>query len=165
MRSKGSAHELEQRRLLAVRRIRDGWTQRAVAEFLGVSERAVGRWAAAHRAAGDDGLKAKPHPGRRPYLTAGQEAEVLAWLRRPATAFGFPTELWTARRVAKLIADRLGVAFAPDYLREWLTARDHSPQKPATRPRERDQAATDRWASAEWAGVQKKRRRRARTSC
>jgi transposase len=62
MRSKGSPLELEQRLRLAVRRVHDGWSQRDVAAFLGVSERAVGRWAAAHRAKGGDGLRAHRRP-------------------------------------------------------------------------------------------------------
>ena len=164
MRSKGTASELEQRRRLAVRRVAEGWTQRAVAAFLGVSERAVGRWVAAHRAAGADGLTAKPYAGR-PRLTPDQDLRVLAWLLRPATAFGFPTALWTARRVAKLIADRLGAEFHPDYLRRWLRARGYSPQKPETRARERDQPAIDRWVAEDWPRLQKKRGGKARTSC
>jgi transposase len=165
MRSKGSPLELEQRRRLAVRRVRDGWAQKEVAAFLGVSERAVGRWVAAWRAHGDGGLRAQPHPGGPARLTADQELEALACLHQPATAFGFPTALWTARRVARVIADRFGVAFHPDYLRAWLRARGYSPQKPARRARERDRQAVERWAAEQWLRLQKKRRTRARTSC
>jgi transposase len=164
MRSKGSAAELEQRRRLAVRRVHEGWKQGDVAAFLGVSGRAVGRWVAAERRHGDDGLRARPHPGGAPRLTDAQAAEVLACLLRPAEEFGFPTALWTARRVARLIADRFGVAYHPDYLREWLRRRGCSPQKPERRARERDQAAIDRWAAEDWPRLQKKRRTRTRTS-
>jgi transposase len=164
MRSKGSASELEQRRRLAVRRVAEGWKQKDVAAFLGVSERAVGRWLAAHRAAGDDGLKAKPHPGRAPYLTADQEREVLAWLVQPATAFGYPTALWSARRVADRIARQFGVPYHPNYLRAWLAQRALSPQKPARRARERDPAAIDRWLAEGWPALKKKQPRNRRTS-
>jgi transposase len=157
MRSKGSAQQLEERRRLAIRRVNDGWTQREVAAFLGVSERAVGAWVAAWRSKGDDGLKAKPHPGRAPFLTAPQEQEVLGWLAQPPTSFGFPDELWTARRVAQLIKDRLGVAFHPNYLREWLSKREHSPQRPAKRARERDEPAIARWVKKDWPRLKKKR--------
>jgi transposase len=165
LRSKGSAAELEQRRRLAVQRVHDGWLHKDVAAFLGVSERAVGRWGAAHRAHGDDGLQAKPAPGGKPRLTDDQALQVLACLLRPATAFGFPSDLWTSRRVAQLVADRFGVRFHPDYLREWLRQRGYSPQKPAGPARERDQAAIDRWAAQDWPRLQKKRRRKAPTSC
>jgi transposase len=164
MRSKGSAHELEQRRLLAVRRVRDGWTQKDVAEFLGVSPRAVGAWVAAWRRGGDGALGAKPHPGAAPRLSAAQEADVLGCLRRPAADFGFPSDLWTARRVAQLIADRHRVAFNPDYLRQWLAKRHYSPQKPAGRPRERDEEAIAGWAADGWQRLKKKRRRKRPTS-
>ena len=147
-----------------MRRVKDGWTQKAVAEFLGVSERAVSGWVATHRKAGDAGLRARPHPGRKPFLTPAQEKEVLGWLGRKPTEFGFPTDLWTARRVADLIARKLKVKFHPNYLREWLTKRDFSPQKPARRARERDQAAIDRWVAEDWPRIQKKRRRRTPTS-
>ena len=164
MRSKGSAADLEQRRRPAVQRVREGRTQKDVAAFLGVSERAVGRWVAAHRAHGDGGLQARPHPGGAPRLTDAQRSEALACLLQPATAHGFPTALWTARRVAKLIADRCGVEYHPDYLREWLRRHGYSSQKPETRARERDPAAIDRWRDAEWPRLQKKRRRKAPTS-
>jgi transposase len=158
MRSKGSAAELEARRRLAVQRVRDGWAQKAVADFLGVSERAVNGWVAAHRRGGDDGLAAKPHPGPAPYLTPSQERRVLGWLAKKPTAFGYRTDLWTARRAADLIRTRLGVAFNPNHLGEWLTRRGFSPQKPAKRARERDQAAIDRWVAGDWPRIQKKRR-------
>ncbi len=64
-----------------------------------------------------------PHPGRRPFLSPEQEAEALGWLTRKPTAFGFRTDLWTAARVAQLIEEKFGVAFHPNYLREWLTKR------------------------------------------
>src|SRR5262249_12370963 len=76
MRSKGSAQQLEERRRLAVRRVNEGWAQRQVAEFLGVSERAVGAWVAARRSRGDDRLKARPPPRRQPFLTAQHEQKV-----------------------------------------------------------------------------------------
>ena len=164
MRSKGSAQQLEQRRRLAVQRVNEGWKQKDVAAFLGVGQRTVGRWVAAYRSAGDDGLLAKPSPGRRPFLTPDQEQQVLAWLLKKPTEFGFPTDLWTARRVARLIQDRFGVAFHPNYLREWLAKRRLSPQKPAERARERDGAAIDRWVGHDWPALQKKRRKSRRTS-
>src|SRR4051812_18968313 len=128
MRSKGSAGELERRRLLAVQRVGEGWAQKDVAALLGVSPVTVNRWVARHRAGGPEALKARPHPGRRPFLTPEQEFEALAWLVQPATAFGFPTALWTTRRLAQLVRGRFGVRFHPNYLAEWLTRRRFSPQ-------------------------------------
>lgn len=155
---------MEARRLTAVRRVGDGWSQKDVAEFLGVHPVTVAKWVARHRAGGDDGLKAKPTPGRPRYLAPDQERQVLGWLADPATRHGYPTDLWTARRVADLIRRRLGVRFHPHYLREWLSKRGYSPQKPARRARQRDQEAIDRWVREDWPRIQKRRGRSTPTS-
>jgi transposase len=164
MRSKGTAAELESRRQLAVARVNEGWAQKDVAAFLGVHPVTVAKWVARHRADGDEGLKAKPTPGRPRFLTEAHERQVLGWLNEPPTKHGFDTDLWTARRVAELIRKKFGVRFHPNYLREWLTQRNHTPQKPARRARQRDQAAIDRWVAEDWPRIQKRRPRTTRTS-
>jgi transposase len=164
MRSNGTAAELEARRRLAVERVNDGWTQRDVAAFLGVHPVTVAKWVARYRAAGDDGLRAKPTPGRPRFLTPGQERQVLGWLAEKPTRHGFRTDLWTARRVAELIRRRFGVRFHPHYLREWLRKRGYTPQKPARPARQRNQPAIDRWTQEDWPRVRKKRPRTTPTS-
>lgn len=156
MRSKGSAAELEARRRLAVQRVAEGWKRTDVAAFLGVHPETVGEWVRAHKAGGDAALAAKPHPGRKPFLTPDQERQVLGWLADPPTRHGFRTDLWTARRVAHLIEKRFGVRFHPHYLREWLAKRDYTPQKPARRAKQRDDAAIDRWVKEDWPRIQKR---------
>jgi transposase len=157
--------ELEARRRLAVRKVNEGRSQKDVADFLGVHPVTVAKWVAAYRASGDDGLAARPTPGRPRFLTPDQEAQVLAWLVRKPTAFGFRTDLWTAARVAQLIRERFGVAYHPNYLREWLSNRDHSPQKPARRPRQRNPVEIDRWLSDDYPLLEKKSGRTTPTSC
>jgi transposase len=154
----------EARRRLAVQKVHDGWAQKDVADFLGVHPVTVNKWVRAYRAGGEDGLAATPHPGRRPFLTADQERQVLGWLADKPTAHGFRTDLWTARRVAHLIRTRIGVEYHPGYLREWLSKRGYSPQKPARRAKQRDPVAIDRWLADEYPAVQKKSRRSRPTS-
>jgi transposase len=165
MRTKGTAAELEARRRLAVQRVTEGWTRKDVAAFLGVHPETVGEWVRAHQAGGDKALAAKPHPGRKPFLTAAEEKQVLGWLADPPTKHGFRTDLRTAKRVADLIRTKLGVAFHPHYLREWLTKRNYTPQKPARRARQRDPEAIDRWRKGDWPRIQKKLPRTTPTSC
>jgi len=151
-----TAAEKEARRRLAVRRVGKGWSQQAAAEFLGVHPVTVGRWVRAHRAAGDDALAATPHPGRTPFLTGDQERLVLGWLTRKPSEFGFATDLSAAARVAELIRRKFGVAYHPNYLREWLTRRSHSPQKPAERAEEQNPEGVGRWVRRDWPRIQKK---------
>lgn len=148
---------MEARRRAAVRRVDEGWAQKDVASFLGVHPVTVAKWVARHRAGGDNGLKAKPTPGRPRFLTAAQERKVLTWLTESPTKHGFRTDLWTARRVAELIVQKFGVRFHPNYMREWLAARNYTPQKPTRRARQRDQVAIDRWVTEDWPRIQKRR--------
>src|SRR6266850_808707 len=106
MRSKGSAAELERRRVLAVRRVNEGYCVAEVAKFLGVTTRAVRLWLAAFRGRGLEGLAPRPVPGRPRKLTQAQESAVLSWLAQSPTEFGFANELWTAKRVAEVISCR-----------------------------------------------------------
>ena len=156
MRTKGSAQELERRRRLAVQRVHDGYSAAAVAGFLGVHLRTVRRWLAADRDDPKHGLNAKPHPGRPPKLTFDQELVALSWLYARPTSFGFATDLWTAPRIAALIAKTFGVRFHARYVNAWLTERGVTPQKPRRQPRERDQAEIDRWLAEDWRRIKKK---------
>lgn len=157
--------EQEARRRLAVTRVGEGWSPADTAGFLGVHVETVRKWVRKHRAGGDDGLAGTPHPGRAPFLMPEQEAQVLGWLTQRPTDFGFRTDLWTAARVAQLIEDEFGVKYHPNYLREWLTKRRHSPQKPARRAKQRNPVAIASWLADEYPAAQKKSRRKARTSC
>lgn len=75
---------MEARRRLAVQRVNEGWKRKDVAAFLGVHPETVSEWVRAHEAGGDAALAAKPHLGRKPFLTADQEKRVLRLVGRPA---------------------------------------------------------------------------------
>lgn len=128
-----------------------------MAAFLGVHPETVAEWVRAHKAGGDTALAAKPHPGRTPFLTADQEKQVLGWLADPPTKHGFRTDLWTARRVAELILKKLDVAFHPHYLREWLSKRNYTPQKPARRAKQQDPVEIRRWLREDCPRIKKQR--------
>src|SRR5947209_14771993 len=113
MRTHGCPQWLESVRRLAVERVRDGWLPGEVAEFLGVSLTSVKRWVAQYRVGGDAALAAVPHPGPPPKLTPRQADRVLSWVRdRTPQDLGFAADAgshWTARRVAAVVEQRLGV--------------------------------------------------------
>jgi transposase len=164
MRPQGSPRELERRRKRAVRAVGEGATPSQVARVLGVSDRSVRRWVAAARDGGEAALDAVAHPGPRPKLNGNRQRQVLAWLKRSPTDFGFATELWTAPRVARLIRDRFGVAFHPRYVNAWLARRGITPQKPERQARERNARQVAAWRSRTWPRLEKSPRKRAPTS-
>ena len=69
------------------------------------------------------------------------------------------------KSLAELVRAELGVAFHPRYLREWLTKRDYTPQKPARRAKQQDPAEAERWLKEEWPRVEKKSPPTRPTSC
>src|SRR6266566_985054 len=162
MRTEGSSDELQRRRLLAVQRVNEGFTVEEVADFLAVTPRTLWRWLAAYRAHGPEGLAAQsgPGPGRPPKLTSTQEKIVRRWLSDPPTEYGFPTDLWSAPRLAQLIEQVFGVHFHPHYLSTWLRQRGYTPQKPRRVPREKDEEAIARWLAEDWPRIKQKARRR-----
>jgi transposase len=158
MRSKGNASTLEAIRRRAVASVLAGQTQATVAKTLGLHPVTVAKWMARHRRHGDQGLTAKPAPGRPRFLNSEQDQQVRAWLAQKPTDHGFRTDLWTARRVAELIRRRFGIVFHPDYLRQWLKQRNYSPQRPAKKARQRHDEAIVHWVATDWPRIQKKRR-------
>src|SRR5439155_3254182 len=99
MRNKGSPAELERRRLLAVKRVLEGYTTTEVSEVLEIDPSSIRRWLCAYRRDGWRALFAKPVPGRPGKLTRTQEKIVQRWLAESPMEHGFATELWTAARL------------------------------------------------------------------
>ena len=164
MRSKGLPPEVEYRRCLAVRRILEGYSIDEVADFLEVHPRTVKRWMQVFREGGWKGLASQPVAGRPCKLTALQEKILLRWLNDSPIEHGFPTELWTARRLAQLIWEEWSIQFHPRYLPHWLRQRGLTLQKPQRVPRERNPEAIAAWLATEWPRIKKKRAVKGRTS-
>ena len=160
MRTIGPPVELERRRLLAVQRVLEGYSTVEVADFLGVDPSSVRRWLADFSQHGAAGLAAQPVPGRPPKLTTTQEKIVCRWVGDNPTDHGFPTELWTAPRLALLIDQEFGVSLHPIYLSAWLRRRGYTPQLPRRVARERDDREIARWLAQDWPRIKRKASRR-----
>ena len=83
-----------------------GLSQVQVARELGVTRAAVWNWANTRREHGEEGLLAKPHPGRGSKLNARQLQQLEKMLKRGPRKNGYSTELWTLSRIAELIERR-----------------------------------------------------------
>lgn len=155
MRPHGTRELLAYLRRLAVERSLEGWSIDEIAGILSVAPRSVRRWIEAFNREGWVGLAPRGHPGRKPRLTPCQQQQVLGWIDRSPQEFGFTGSRWTARRVASVIQERLGVRYHRQYLNRWLNRRSITPQKPQPEYREKDPQAIARWLAADWPAVKK----------
>lgn len=161
MRPKGTAAELEARRRVAVRLVQQGMRPAQVARAVGTSRASMTRWMQAYRKAGQAGLAAKPHPGRRPKLTPRQRDRLGKLLLEGPRRHGYRSELWTLARVAEVIERRFAVKYHPGHVWYLLRSMGWSCQKPERRARERDEGAIARWRHEQWPRIKKRRKDRA----
>ena len=97
------------------------------------------------RNAGPEAVRRRPPPGAPRRLSAEQLPRLPELLHRGPPAYGFRGELWTRSRVAAIIRLAWGVSYHPRYAARLLKAIGWSPQQPARRARQRDEAASARW--------------------
>jgi transposase len=154
----------EARRLQAWHLKQQGWPQRQIAEALGVSEGAVSQWMARAGDVGPEALRHRPPPGAPRRLSAEQLARLPTLLQRGPTAYGFRGELWTRTRVAVIIRVEFGVSYHPRHVGRLLDMIRWSPQKPAQRARQRDEAAIAQWRDDTWPAIKKGRRPKSKRS-
>ena len=155
MRPKGSAAELQARRLLAGQLLLEGRYVDEVAEIVAASESSVRRWRRAVEKGGIEALFAKPHPGRKPRLDAKQKQRLIEILLAGPRKAGYSTDLWTCRRVAEVIAKKFHVKYHPDHVGKMLHDLGWTCQKPEQRAREADDVAMERWRKRDWPRIKR----------
>lgn len=148
MRSQGTAAELERRRRRALELVEQGESPTVVARILGVRPASLHRWR--RMAQKPHGLDARPIPGPTPRLSNYHLRKLERLLRQGAKKHGWPNDLWTADRVARLIQQRFGVSFHPEHVRKILKRRlGWTSQKPKRKARERNDKEVERWKGDE----------------
>ena len=127
-----------------------GWTQGAIAEALGVTRLSVCHWLRAARHGGPDALFARVRPGPTGKLLPGQRYLIADCLWHGAEAYGFRGDLWTCRRVARVIDEEFGVRYHPGHVSRILKEIGWTPQVPITHAIQRDEQAITHWRGHDW---------------
>lgn len=155
MRTPGTPEELERQRFRAMALLEAGHRPGQVAKRLGVSPAAVSQWKKLYQQAGSEGLKAIPHPGPKPKLTVAQRQKLERLLLKGPLTQGYPTDLWTLRRIAEVIEKHFAVSYDPSGVWHVLKALGWSCQKPERRAREADEDAMVGWRQGTWRRLKK----------
>ena len=139
----------------AVELMSSGQSHTKISEILGVDRGSLYRWRIMARS-GPAGLNAIPHPGAPRQLEETQLHDLEFLLGQGAKAHGWPNELWTSKRVAKLIQKFFDVQYHEGHVRKIMRHILHwTGQKPECRARERDEAEIERWKQAEFPLIKK----------
>jgi len=146
---------MQKRRMRAANMLRRGFSQAQVASRLGVSRQSVSRWAATVQEQGQVGLRKAPRAGRPPRLDEAQRRELIKGLKSGALAKGFGTDLWTLKRVGRLIEEQTGLRYSESGVWHVLANLDFSCQRPVGRAVERDEAAIEQWKRKRWPVLKK----------
>lgn len=160
--SKLKRDEMERRRLAAGRellRAGDAWgAQAKIARKYAVDSSTVARWKAIVATEGVEGLRSTKALGKTPFLTNAQRAKLREMLVEGALAHGFESNVWTGKRISRLIKDEFGVKYSWKYVPQLLDDQlNLSWQKPARKPRELDAAKVAKWMTDVWEPVKKGR--------
>jgi|SRR5579863_9569212 len=111
-----SRDEMERRRIEAGKDMLKGFPQAGVPRKFGVSRTTASRWHFALAANGLESLRGRKSAGRRSRLVPGQKAQIIEILEGGASLLGFASNRWTGARLARVIEERFGVEYSPDYV-------------------------------------------------
>jgi transposase len=138
---------LEEIRLMAIERVREGEKPADVIASYGFSRTSIYRWMKAILATGDtEVLRARRGTGRPRSLTPLQERRVLRWINgHDPRQYGLDFGLWTRAIVAQLIEKKFEIGLGLTAVGELLAKLGLTPQKPLQRAYQRDPEAIERW--------------------
>jgi transposase len=156
MRPQGTPQQLRKRRELAVQLLQAGKIPAAVARALSAARSSVTRWQQSFKQKGRAGLEPKPIPGRPPRLSTKQKRQLEQYLIEGPLVAGYKTDLWTLRRIARLIKKRLHIKYHPGHVWKILRAQGWSCQKPERRATQRDEAAIAHWKRYVWPQIRRR---------
>ena len=150
MRPQGSAKVLAARRRRALALLDEGLSLNAVARRIDCQASSVMRWRDTRDRVGDKVFEVGASPGRPARLTPSEKRRLLRFLLKGPMAHGYPTDLWTCDRIARLIRREFRVRYHRDHMGRLMRQLGWSYQKPERRALERDEEKIDRWKRKHW---------------
>jgi transposase len=139
---------LEQIRLMAVERVREGESAADVIAAYGFNRTTIYKWlkAVLRPGVGIKALRSTKATGRPRSLPPRQERQVFRWINgRDPRQYGLDFGLWTRSVVVELIDKKFGGRLGLTAVGELLAKLGLTPQKPLQRAYQRDPQAIERW--------------------
>lgn len=153
--------EQQWNRMQGIKMVKTGWHVTDVAEFFGVSRRAVFKWLEIYAEEGQTGLLAKTGAGRKPKLSAEQ----LSWLAKlvrdhTPNQLRFEFGLWTLKLIGELIKREFEMTLSLPTLGKVMALLGFTAQRPLHRAYEQDATLVARWTAQELPALRAKAKAR-----
>jgi len=142
----------EQKRNIGYKLLSQGLTKAAVALALDVSWVTANRWTKQLEAK-EAKQRDRKRSGRPKKLTGSQRSTLKRILKKGAVRYGYPTELWTLKRVAEVIRKEFGVKYNTTHVWRVLRSLGFSAQIPLLKAIERDEKAIREWIANVWSQI------------
>ena len=149
-----SQADMEARRLKAVPYFKKKWSERRIAEKLGVSGPSVHEWKVAWKKKGVTGLRAGTY-GRVSKLSPEQERRVRTQVLKGAAAHGFRGDFWTLTRLTIAVKRLTSKEYKDRSVWHLMRRLGFSCQKPVRRSIERDEGTIRTWVNETWPQAKK----------
>jgi transposase len=153
-------HELETMRFAALKLRSNGVSPAIIADSLGVTVGAVYNWSHLAKKHGERALISTKAPGAPSALTQEQLEEILSCLRKPASEWGYDTDLWSGPRLRHLIRTRFGIKYNAKYMPEFLRRLGLRMIFPERRALEQDPEAVKNWKNVDLPRSEEEARKR-----
>ncbi|MCI0562173.1 MAG: IS630 family transposase [Nitrososphaera sp.] len=136
-------------RVRAVEAVERGLAVGQVADTFGIDRTTLFRWMARYGDGGLNGLARRQVSGRPRLLDDLDKKALWEIVLKPATAFGFETDLWTIGRLHRVVQEEYATTISHDTI--WRRLRDAglTYQKPERQYFEMDEEAREEWMQAE----------------
>lgn len=138
-------------RIQGVKMVRAGFAASAVAQFFGVSVRAVFKWVAAFSEGGQNALQAKDGAGRPPKL----KPEQIQWIAKTVCdhtpdQLKFEFGLWTLKLIGQLIERQFQMSLSLPTLSKVMRQLGFTAQRPLYRAYQQDATLVQRWRTEDY---------------
>jgi transposase len=132
-------------RLLALANAIDGMTRAEAARAAGMDRQTLRDWVIRFNAEGVAGLRDQPRPGRRPWITEGEQATLKAIVLRGPDPERDGVSAWRIVDLCRIAEERFGVAYREGGMRRLVKSLDLSWQKTRPSHPKADPAARERF--------------------
>ena len=155
---KQTRNQMEHRRLMAGEDLSIGMKHADVARKYGVNRSNVSRWAKILKKEGEGGLQMRKAKGAEPKLNLKQRESLVKILVAGAKNHGFKTDLWTGKRVCKVIEKEFGASYHFKHIPKLLRGLDFRLVKPKRQANEKNEDKKREWIKTTWEYIKKNSR-------